>query len=54
MPLTDRSRFYAYDEGYTSLACEFHGLLPYGVYTLWDVTNPDPARFADRPLANVP
>lgn len=45
---------YTYDEGHTTLAFDFHGLLPYGVYTLWDVVNPGPANFVDRPLANAP
>lgn len=45
---------YAYDERNTTLAFDFHGLFPYGVYTLWDVVNPDPANFSDRPLTNPP
>jgi hypothetical protein len=45
---------HAYDGGHTTLAFDFHGLLPYGVYTLWDVVNPEPTNFADRPLANAP
>jgi hypothetical protein len=45
---------HAYDDRRTTLAFDFHGLLPYGVYTLWDVVNPDPANFTDRPLANAP
>ena len=45
---------HAYDDGQTTLVFDIHGLLPYGVYTLWDVVNPDPANFADRPLANAP
>jgi hypothetical protein len=47
-------KIYAYDSGQTTLDFDFHGLLPYGVYTLWDVIDPDPAHFADRPLANAP
>lgn len=45
---------YAHDDGRTDLVFEMRGLLPYGVYTLWDVVNPDFDNFADRPLANVP
>jgi hypothetical protein len=47
-------KIYAYDGGHTTLAFDFHGLLPYGVYTPWDGTEPDPAHFADRPLADAP
>ena len=45
---------HAYDDGHTSLIFDFHGLLPNGVYTLWDVVSPDPTNFVDRPLANAP
>ena len=44
----------AHDDGRTDLVFEMQGLLPYGVYTFWDVTNPDFDNFADRPLMNVP
>lgn len=45
---------YAHEGGRTILIFDMEGLLPYGVYTFWDVTNPDFEKFADRPLANVP
>lgn len=45
---------HAYEGGRTNLVFDFHGLLPYGVYTLWDVVDPDPKNFVDRPLANAP
>ena len=45
---------YAHSDDRTDLAFDFEGLLPFGVYTLWDVVNPNFAEFADRPLMNVP
>lgn len=45
---------YAYHDGRTDLVFDMEGLLPYGVYTFWDVTNPEFDQFADRPLMNVP
>src|SRR5215831_15605902 len=45
---------HAYDDSHTTLVFDLHGLLPYGVYILWDVVNPDPVNFVDRPLANAP
>lgn len=45
---------YEHEGGRTDLIFDMHGLLPYGVYTFWDVTSPDFATFADRPLMNVP
>lgn len=44
----------AHDDGRTDLTFEFAGLLPHGVYTLWDVLDPGFETFEDRPLANVP
>ena len=45
---------YAHDNGASDLIFDIEGLLPFGVYSLWDVTNPDFDNFADRPLMNVP
>lgn len=45
---------YAYDDNRTDLIFDFQGLLPFGVYTLWDVVNPDFEHFKDRPLMNIP
>ncbi len=45
---------FAHADGRTDLTFDFHGLLPLGVYTLWDVVNADFAAFADRPLMNIP
>ena len=45
---------YAHDDARTDLVFDFQGLLPYGVYTLWDVVDPDFETFKDRPLMNVP
>ncbi len=45
---------YAHDDGRTDLVFEFQSLLPYGVYTLWDVVEPNFETFKDRPLMNVP
>jgi hypothetical protein len=36
----------------TDITFKFNHLIPLGVYSLWDVTNPDPENFADRPLAD--
>jgi len=47
-------RILAHDDGRTDLVFEMRGLLPYGVYTLWDVVSPDFDNFSDRPLTNVP
>lgn len=44
----------AHEDGRTDLVFDFEGLLPYGVYTLWDVLEPDFDRFEDRPLMDVP
>lgn len=44
----------AHEDGRTDLTFDLAGLLPYGVYTFWDVLNPDFDAFEDRPLANVP
>src|SRR5919106_3497272 len=45
---------YAHEDGRTDLVFDFQGLLPYGVYTLWDVVDPNFDTFKDRPLMNVP
>jgi hypothetical protein len=45
---------YAHRDGRTNLVFDFSGLLPYGVYTLWDVVDPNFDTFSDRPLSNVP
>ena len=45
---------YAHPDGRTDLVFDMEGLLPYGVYTFWDVVNPNFEAFADRPLMNVP
>ena len=47
-------RIYTHEDGRTDLVFDMRGLLPYGVYTFWDVVNPDFENFADRPLMNVP
>lgn len=36
------------DDGQVEIALEFEGLIPYGVYTLWNVLETDP--FKDEPL----
>jgi hypothetical protein len=36
----------------TDITFSFKHLIPLGVYSLWDVTEPDFANFADRPLAD--
>ncbi|MBL4672857.1 MAG: hypothetical protein JKX81_11415 [Arenicella sp.] len=36
----------------TDITFSFNHLIPLGVYSLWDVTEPDFANFADRPLAD--
>lgn len=36
----------------TDITFTFTHLIPLGVYSLWDVTNPDMDNFADRPLAD--
>lgn len=45
-----------FNGGRTALSFSFEHLLPYGVYTLWDVTKPNwlEGDFADRPLADIP
>ena len=45
---------YAHEDERTDLVFDFQGLLPYGVYTLWDVVDPNFDTFKDRPLMNVP
>jgi hypothetical protein len=45
---------YAHEDGRTDLVFDVQGLLPYGVYTLWDVVDPNLDTFKDRPLMNVP
>ena len=45
---------HAHADQRTDLVFDFQGLLPYGVYTLWDVINPDFDNFKDQPLMNVP
>ena len=45
---------YAHADGRTDLVFDMEGLLPYGVYTFWDVVDPNFENFADRPLMNVP
>jgi hypothetical protein len=37
----------------TDLTFTFNHLIPLGVYSLWDVTNPDMDNFSDRPLADT-
>lgn len=44
----------AHHDGRTDLVFDFQGLLPNGVYTLWDVVDPNFDTFKDRPLMNVP
>ncbi len=51
---TGTLKIYAHDDNHTDLIFDFRGLLPFGVYTLWDVVNPDLCNFKDRPLMNVP
>lgn len=45
---------YAHHDGRTDLIFDMQSLLPYGVYTFWDVIRPDFDNFADRPLMNIP
>jgi hypothetical protein len=45
---------YAHEDKRTDLVFDLQGLLPYGVYTLWDVVDPNFDTFKDRPLTNVP
>ncbi len=45
---------YAHTDGRTDLVFDMEGLLPFGVYTFWDVVSPNFDEFADRPLMNIP
>lgn len=45
---------YAHADGRTDVIFDMEGLLPLGVYSLWDVVNPNFDTFSDRPLMNVP
>lgn len=51
---TGTLKIYAHADGRTDAVFELAGLLPLGVYSLWDVVNPNFDTFSDRPLMDVP